>query len=454
MTSPPARQPAPAPGSGRRRAGGAKGAGRVGGAEGGVPRLWTREFGLFFTARAVARFGDMMLPVALAAGLVGHGGGAGAVGAALASFTASFAGLVVFGGVVADRFDPRHLMIGADLVRVGTEVLAASLFLTGHVVLWQVCAIGAVNGVCAAMFQPGLTSTVPRIAHDVQAANGAVRTAESCMAIGGPAAAGVLVGVTSPGGVFLAHAGTYLVSALCLLLLRLPPRPGRPAAGSFAADLAEGWREFRARTWMWAVIAVWMVFMAAAWGPAVPLVATEVIAAHGTGAYGLVNSALGAGMAVGGLVAMRVRPRYPLRAGALALFGCFLQPATVGAGCGVAVITAGFVVAGAAMAFWGVLWITSVQTRVPAAVLNRIHAYEVAGSAAMLPVGQGLAGPAAGAFGASPVLLAGAAVALAVGAALLAIPAVRNLGRVDAAETAAVPRPAGGPRAGRGRAGD
>ena len=104
--------------------------------------VWSRDFALFFAARAVARLGDTMLPVALAAGLLQHGYGAGAVGLAMAATAAAFAGLVVFGGVLADRFSTRKLMIGADLVRLGTQALAAALFFSGHVVLWQICAIG------------------------------------------------------------------------------------------------------------------------------------------------------------------------------------------------------------------------------------------------------------------------------------------------------------------------
>lgn len=42
---------------------------RVRRTEAGAPALWSRDFALFFTARAVARVGDTMLPVALAAGL-------------------------------------------------------------------------------------------------------------------------------------------------------------------------------------------------------------------------------------------------------------------------------------------------------------------------------------------------------------------------------------------------
>ncbi|CAL9588299.1 hypothetical protein SUDANB58_05178 [Streptomyces sp. enrichment culture] len=415
--------------------------------------VWSRDFALFFAARAVARLGDTMLPVALAAGLLQHGYGAGAVGLAMAATAAAFAGLVVFGGVIADRFGTRKLMIGADLVRLGTQALAAALFLSGRVVLWEICAIGLVNGAAGAVFQPGVAGTVPRLASDVQGANGAVRIAESAAQLAGPALAGVLVGLTAPGGVLAAHAATYAVSALCLLLLRLPPlAPAGRATGhggraggavkAFRADLVEGWREFRARTWLWGVIAVWCLYMIAAWGPTVPLVAAEVVQEHGARAYGLVNSALGAGTVVGGLAALRLRPRRMLRAGAIALFGFAAFPAAVGAGLGVPAMAAGAAVAGAGTSFWSVMWATSVQTQVPVDVLNRIHGYDVAGSLAMMPVGQALAGPAASVLGADRVLLVAGAMSLVVCAALLAVPAIRGLVRADAAgpaATAAVP---------------
>ncbi|MEU1056074.1 MFS transporter [Streptomyces sp. NPDC005876] len=399
--------------------------------------LWSRDFGLFFVARAVARLGDTMLPVALAAGLLQHGYGAGAVGLAMAATAAAFAGLVVFGGVIADRFSTRRLMIGADLVRLGTQALTAALFFSGHVVLWEICAIGFANGVAGAVFQPGVASTVPRLATDVQGANGAIRVAESAAQLAGPAVAGVLVGLASPGGVFAAHAATYAISALCLLLLRLPPpapgsrRAPAPGAKAFRADLVEGWREFRSRSWLWGVILVWCVYMIAVWGPTVPLVATEVVQEHGPSAYGLINSALGAGTVVGGLLALRLRPRRMLRAGAVALVGFAAFPASVGAGLGVAEMAAGAAVAGAGLSFWGVMWATTVQTQVPPDVLNRIHAYDVAGSLAMMPVGQALAGPAASLLGTDHVLLAAGAISLVVVIALLAGPPIRDLVRAD-----------------------
>ncbi|XTP09184.1 MFS transporter [Streptomyces albus subsp. chlorinus] len=404
----------------------------------------SRNFALFFTGRAVAKLGDAMLPLALSAGLIQRGHGPGAIGAALASLTVFLAGFVVFGGVFCDRFNTRVLMIGSDLVRVGTQALMSVLFLTGNVVLWQVCAIGAVNGICAGLFQPGVASTIPRVAADVQGANGLIRTAESLAMLLGPALAGALVGGFSPGVVFAAHAATYALSALCLALLRLPAPAGRAAErSSYRADLVEGWREFRARTWMWSVILIWMVYVVTVSGPLVPLTASEIIPDDGPGVYGLVNSALGGGTALGGLLALRFRPVRQLRAGSLALAACCLFPAAVGLGLPPAAMMTAAFVWGVGGGVWSVMWATSVQTQVPGEILNRIHAYEVAGSLAMMPVGQALAGPAAHLLGGRTVLVAGGVIMVGVSTALLSVPAIRDLRAVTA------PAPAssrGGPR--------
>jgi MFS family permease len=379
--------------------------------------------------------GDTMLPVALSAGLLSYGYSAGDIGLVMAATTACFAGFVIFGGVVADRFDARTMMIGADLVRVCTQSCAAVLFLTHGVRLWEIVVIGVVNGTCAATFQPGVASTVVRVARDVQGANAVTRTAESAASLAGPALAGVLVGFTSAGAVFGVHAATYLTSALCLLALRLPPARRAPdddgggGAASFRADLREGWREFRARRWMWSVILVWTVYTMCVMGPFTPLAAGQIIPEHGAGTYGLVNSVLGAGTAAGALLAMRVRADRPLRAGTYGVFAVALMPAAVGLDLPVPWMCACVFAAGLGGAVWGVNWATSVQTQVPHDILNRIHAYEVAGSVAMFPVGQALAGPAASAFGARHVLMAGGAIAVCVAAALLSIPAVRGLRR-------------------------
>jgi MFS family permease len=395
--------------------------------------LRSRAFVLFFAARTVAKLGETMLPVALSAGLLQYGMGASEVGLAMASTIATCAVFIIFGGVFSDRFNTIRLMVGSDVVRIVTQAVAAVLFLTGHVVLWQICLIGAVNGIATGLFQPGVASTIPRVADDVQAATGTIRIGESLAMLAGPAVAGLLVAVADPAAVFAAHAATYAISTVCLALLRLPARREAEqeprAATSYWSDLAEGWREFRSRTWLWGTIVIWMFFMVTSWGPLIPLTSVELIGGHGAQTYGLISSALGLGTALGAVPAMRLRPARPLRAGALALLGTACFPAAVGAQLPVPAILLGSMLAGAGMGFWSVMWATSILTQVPGPVLSRLHAYEVAGSVAMLPVGQALAGPAAALFGARTVLLAGGALALVVVAALVSVPAIRGLRR-------------------------
>ncbi|MFB6814238.1 MFS transporter [Streptomyces sp. NPDC056347] len=393
--------------------------------------LWNRNFRLFFVARTAALFGDGMIPVALTAGLLGAGRPHSSVGYALAAWMGPLALFVLFGGVLADRFTPRRMMIIADALRlVGASALAVS-FATGNPPLWAVYALSAVAGVGAALFQPGVASTVPRVAADVQRANAVLRVSEALMTMAGPAFAGMLVGLASAGAVYAANASTFLVSGVCLFLLRLAPAPADEARrGGFMAELVDGWREFRARSWLWGVIAIWTVYGFAVLGPMLPLTAVEVTEAHGSGTYGVMMAVNGAGSVVGGLLALRLRPRRPLAAGAVALTGVCVNLVVLGAGMPVPALGAGQFTAGAAFAFWLVMWSTTVQTHVPPEALNRLHAYDVAGSLLMLAAGRALAGPVADRLGAPEVLLAGAVINLLVVAVLLVARPISRLERI------------------------
>ncbi|MDH2426770.1 MFS transporter [Sphaerisporangium sp. TRM90804] len=397
------------------------------------PAVWTRDFRLFFAARSVSTLGTAMVPVAMSLGVLQAGYGASGVGFTLAASLAPMALLVLFGGVLADRFGPRRMMVGADTVRVLSQTLTAVLFLTGTPALWQLLVISAVNGTAAAMFQPGLASLVPRIASDVQRAVATQRTSESLMLLLGPSIAGLLVAFADVGLVFLVDAAGFGVSALCLSLLRLAPVARGAGGGSIWTNLHEGWREFSSRPWMWGVIVVWAVMGIAVFGPVLPLGVELVSASHRATGYGFVTSAFGAGTIAGGILAMRVKPSRPLAAGAAVMFLFALQPLSITLDLPLAPMMAAHLFAGTGYAFWGVMWMTSVQTQVPPEVLNRVHAYEVAGSVMAVPVGQALAGPVALVFGAREVLAVSSVVAVVCCTAMLAIPAIRGLRRVPSA---------------------
>lgn len=284
---------------------------------------------------------------------------------------------------------------------------------------------------------------VPLVADEPQRANATLKVADALAHLVGPALAGLLIALTGAGTVYAIDAGTFLLSALCLALVRLAPSDADSSArtgSSLRRDLRQGWQEFRARTWMWSVILIWVGFGVLLFGPLVPLSSALIGDRLGPNAYGLAVSFLGVGTVLGGLLALRLRPARPLAAGAAAMALYTLLPLGVALGGGLPVLLAGHVIGGGALAFWSVMWATSVQTHTPPAVLNRVSAYELAGSVSGIALGQILAGPAIALASPGRLLLVSAGTCLAGCVALLAIPAIRTLRRAaPAAESGKQP---------------
>ncbi|MFC8077705.1 MFS transporter [Streptomyces sp. NPDC057307] len=420
------------------------------------PPLWDRRFTLFFVARTVSQVGDAMMPVA-AALAVGALYGISGVGFVLGTWTGTFVVLVLFGGVFADRFGARRMMVGADLVRVLTQGVLAVAFFAGPPPFWLLVTMAALAGAAVAMFLPGMNGMVPLVSREPQRANATLKVADALAHLIGPALAGLLIALTGAGTVYAIDAGTFLLSALCLALIRLAPDAAptdapadaspadaptdTPAAdsavrsgGSLRRDLRQGWREFRARTWMWAVILIWMGYGVLVFGPLVPLSSALIGSRLGPDAYGLAVSFLGVGTVVGGLLALRLRPARPLAAGAVAMAVYTVLPLCVALDAGLPVLLAGHALGGGALAFWSVMWATSVQTHTPPAVLNRVSAYELAGSVSGIALGQLLAGPALAVASPGRLLLVSAGAGLVGCVALFAIPAIRTLRRAPSTD--------------------
>ncbi|WP_407841183.1 MFS transporter [Streptomyces sp. DSM 116496] len=419
------------------------------------PPLWDRRFTLYFTARAVSLVGDAMMPVA-AALAVGPLYGISGVGLVLGTWTGTFVLLVLFGGVFADRVGARRMMVGADLVRVLTQGVLAAAFFAGTPPFWLLVTMAAVAGAAVAMFQPGVNGMVPLVAREPQRANATLKVADALAQLLGPALAGLLIVLTGAGTVYAIDAGTFVLSALCLGLIRFAPADTATGAvvdagtdtdadadahaeadsavgkkSSLRRDLRQGWHEFRSRTWMWAVILIWVAYGVLLFGPLVPLNSALIGARLGPNAYGLAVSFLGVGTVLGGMLALRLRPARPLAAGAVAMVLFTVLPLCVALGAGLPVLLAGHVIGGGAWAFWSVMWATSVQTHTPPEVLNRVTAYELAGSVSGIALGQILAGPATRLASPETLLLVSAGTCLAGCVALLSIPAIRTLRRID-----------------------
>ncbi|MFD9791944.1 MFS transporter [Streptomyces sp. NPDC059070] len=399
------------------------------------PRLWTPNFALYFTARVVSQVGDTMIPVATAVAMLSLGYGVSGVGYALGAWMGAFALFVVFGGVFADRFHPRPLMIGSDAARFAVQGALAAYLWLGQPALWFMIGTSLIGGTATAMFQPGTSSLVPQVAADAQKANGVLRVSEGFAQMAGPALAGALVAATSAAWAFAIDAATFAISGLCLAALRLPPFLA-DRSDSTLTSLRTGWQEFRSRSWLWGVILIWWVLGVFVWGPVTPVGAISIIDAHGKAAFGYAEAAFGAGCAVGGLAAIRLRPARPLLGGGIAMLLFPMMPLAAALVPALPLLMLGYAVSGAGWAFWGVQWSTTVQTQIPQDRLNRVAAYQVAGSILAVPLGQTVAGPASSLVGVHRLLLVSTVAAFGCAAALLSSPPIRGLRRAPKAVAA------------------
>jgi MFS family permease len=386
-------------------------------------------FRLLFAGRAISSLGDRLVPVALAFAVLDLTGSVTDLGLVIAAQTTPLIVLVLVGGVWADRLPRQLLMLGSDCVRALAQATSAVLLLTGQAHIWQLVVLQAVYGAAEAFFGPASTAVVSQTvpAAQLQPANALLGLADNAASIAGPALAGVIVAVASPGWGLAVDAVTFLISGGFLLALRIEhadPQPRR----STLTELREGWRAFSSRAWLWASVLFFTLYLALVYAP-FQVLGPAVARSHlgGAGAWAAISAALGAGAVAGGLVGLRWQPRQPLRVSFLVFLasGPALL-ALVGAHAPVVAIAAVALVDGAASSLFNAWWFTAQQTEVPAAELSRVSSWDYLGSLVLYPVGLAAVGPVAAVVGVSGTLDGAAAVGVLLSVAVLLVPEVRN----------------------------
>src|SRR6476469_4309704 len=92
--------------------------------------LAQRELRLLLVAQATSAIGSSLVPVALAFAVLDLTGSAVDLGLVLGAGMATRLALLLVAGVWADRLPRQRVMLGADLLRCGTQSAIAVLLLT------------------------------------------------------------------------------------------------------------------------------------------------------------------------------------------------------------------------------------------------------------------------------------------------------------------------------------
>ena len=380
----------------------------------GIAVLRNPNVAKMFVAYLVSFTGTAMAPIAMAFGVLELTGSTKDGAIVIAAPTLASIAVLLFGGVIADRTSRQRTIYSSELLAMAAQGTLAFLFLSGFATVPLLTLFMLVNGVAMAFHAPAATGFIIQLVDekDLQATNALLGTARNGAIAGGAALGGVLVAAFGAGITLLIDALSFAVSALLVFSVK-PKAQVPPEAASVLEDLRLGWREFTSHTWLW-VMVLQFSFVLAGVESVFGLIGPAVVREQMGGAidWGIIASAYGFGTLAGGLVGMKVRPRYPMRFSTLLVFLFAGVPLMLSLPAPAFVVAFAAFCGGTAGQVFAVIWYTTLQRKIPAHMLSRVSAYDHLGSIGLAPLGIVAAGYAYEVLGFRPTLLLAAALVI------------------------------------------
>lgn len=396
--------------------------------------LRERDLALLFAAKAVSVAGDGIYVVALAWQVYALSNVPAALATVGLALSLPQVALFLLGGVLADRFERRRVMLVADGMRAVALTTLGVLAVSGVLELWHVVALVAFVGAGDALFYPAFSALLPELARGERLARANALdqlTRTVALRLVGPVLGGALVAGVGAGPAFLLDGASFAVSLLALSCIRRRPAAAEGRARrSVRRELGEGVRYVRDNAWIACTLALAAISLLVFWGPfevLLPYVIRNDLGG-GAGDFGAVLAAGGAGAVVATIwLGQRGQPRRRLTA-CYAAWGLMLS-SLIGYGLVTATWQAAaiYAVAYGLNAVAVVLFSTKLQESVPRELLGRVSSLDWVTSYALVPLSFALTGPVAALIGARATLVGAGALGLAATAAMwIAVPALRG----------------------------
>ncbi len=274
--------------------------------------LSIRNYRLYFIGQAISVSGTWMQAVAqswLVLQLTGSGTAIGLV-TALQFLPMLF--LAPWGGVIADRFDKRRLLIVTQTTAAVLAAVLGIVVVTDVVQLWMVYVLAACLGLVASLDVPARQTFIMEMVGRDSVTNAVSLNSVLVNAarVFGPSVAGVLIITVGIGPCFLINALSYAGVLVALVMMRpdeLEPAPAQPRK---PGQLREGLRY----VWSHHAVLVPLLMMAMVgtfayeYQVSLPLFAKFTFGGD-AGTYAAMTASMGAGAVVGGLLTASRRSR-------------------------------------------------------------------------------------------------------------------------------------------------
>ncbi|WP_431838427.1 MFS transporter [Cellulomonas sp. Y8] len=218
--------------------------------------------------------------------------------------------LGLVGGVVADRFPRRRvLMVTQSIFGLSTLAIGV-LALSGHVQAWHVLVAAFVSGLATVFDNPARQAFVHEVAGP-QHLRQAISVNSAVFQLGGlvgPAVAGGLISAVGEGWTFLLNAVACLAAVALLVAMRTAELTATPVVARAKGQLREGLAYVRrSPRILWSVVLVGFVAVTGVNMATVLAAYTDQVFRTDAGGYALLTSMLAVGALTGALLSTRRR---------------------------------------------------------------------------------------------------------------------------------------------------
>ncbi|UCC32997.1 MAG: MFS transporter [Candidatus Bathyarchaeota archaeon] len=214
-----------------------------------------------------------------------------------------------FAGALVDRWNRKFVMMISDLAAIVSTTVVFLLFWTGNLQIWHLYLTGAFSGAFGAFQFPAYSAAVTTMVSKEQygRASGMLSTAQFASNIFAPVMAAIFLGIIGIAGILAIDMFTFLIAIGALLAVHVPQpaitQEGQKSKGSLWKESVYGFRYIRERPSLLALLLVFFcVNLVAPF--AFTLLSPMLLARTGNdaAALGIVQSAIGIGGLVGGVV--------------------------------------------------------------------------------------------------------------------------------------------------------